>query len=425
MAQQLNLFSEIYSQKTITKKIRLIEFFAGIGAQYKALKLLTNNVESYKTVEWAYNSIVCYNAIHIKDFKNYSEGKTRDEMLSRIKGISVNYSDPLDDKQLSRKNDKWIRNAYNNIIATHNLVNIMNVKGSDLEIVNKETYEYVLTYSFPCQDLSLAGKRAGMATSQAQGGTRSGLLWEVERILTELDIKNRPDILLMENVPEVVGAGNLEYFNKWELKLEELGYQNYIKILNAKNYGIPQNRRRCFMISILGNYAYTFPDEMTLKYKLKDLLEKNVDEKYYLSDKAISGIVYTDFNQKKLENRTEKDGVMKTIQARDYKDPKLIVECDLNKFNHEQSNRVYSPDGVSPTITTKGIDDVRSVKIVNKNGGGQPIMVKDATKKGYREAQEGDGVNISSRAKYQRGNVQKDKAQTLKTSIEVGVVVKK
>lgn len=395
MAQQLNLFSEIYSQKTITKKIRLIEFFAGIGAQYKALKLLTNNVESYKTVEWAYNSIVCYNAIHIKDFKNYSEGKTRDEMLSRIKGISVNYSDPLDDKQLSRKNDKWIRNAYNNIIATHNLVNIMNVKGSDLEIVNKETYEYVLTYSFPCQDLSLAGKRAGMATSQAQGGTRSGLLWEVERILTELDIKNRPDILLMENVPEVVGAGNLEYFNKWELKLEELGYQNYIKILNAKNYGIPQNRRRCFMISILGNYAYTFPDEMKLNNKLKDLLEKDVDEKYFLSDKMLNYMLST--NKTGRFNR------------------KTIFERQINKCKK----------GIAPTITTRNGNRPCDPFIESEysSGGGLPIIEK--TKKGFKMAQEGDGVNISSRAKYQRGNVQKDKAQTLKTSIEVGVVVKK
>ena len=135
-------------------------------------------------------------------------------------------------------------------------MNIMKVKGKDLEIINVDKYEYVMTYSFPCQDLSLAGTRKGMATSQADGGTRSGLLWEVERILDELE--NKPQVLLMENVPEVIGTKNVEHFNKWLAKLESLGYSNFFQILNAKDYGIPQNRRRCFMVSILMNGLMTF-----------------------------------------------------------------------------------------------------------------------------------------------------------------------
>ena len=87
-------------------------------------------------------------------------------MIERIRGISVNYNESLSDEQLNKKPLKWIQNAYNNCIANHNLINIMNVHASDLEIVATDKYEYILTYSFPCQDLSLAGKRQGMNVSQ-------------------------------------------------------------------------------------------------------------------------------------------------------------------------------------------------------------------------------------------------------------------
>ena len=96
--------------------------------------------------------------------------------------------------------------------------------------------------------------------------TRSGMLWEVERILCECKkLGSLPEILLMENVPQVHGEGNVESFNKWQLKLEELGYKNYWKDLIATDYGIPQTRNRTFMVSILGDYNYTFPKPIPLK----------------------------------------------------------------------------------------------------------------------------------------------------------------
>ena len=296
---QLNLFNEGKDYFKINKPIRLIELFAGIGAHAKALEVLGVPFEHYKICEWAIPSIKAYNSIHIKDFTDYSQSLTKQELIDYLQGnISVNYNDPCD---VSRKPEKWLRDTYNNCIATHNLMNIMKVKGSDLNIVETDKYCYILTYSFPCQDLSLAGKRQGMETSQADGGTRSGLLWEVERILDELNRERErerehsslPQLLLMENVPEVCGAGNVKHFNKWLAKLESLGYTNRFEILNAKDYGIPQNRRRCFMVSILGDYAYDFPFKIKLKYRLKDFLEKQVDEKYYLSEKMINYIVAT------------------------------------------------------------------------------------------------------------------------------------
>ena len=192
--QQLDLFTGTLPKlKLEGKEIYLIECFAGIGSQYSALKVLekySNNkfkVISHKIVEWAYNSYVMYNQLHIKDYKDYSLGKSKDEMLERIKGTSTNYNEPLTDSQLSKKPIEWIKRAYNSCIATHNLINIMNVKGSDLEIKKDKNKLYCLTYSFPCQDISLAGLGKGLEKSQADGGTRSGLLWEIERILNELN----------------------------------------------------------------------------------------------------------------------------------------------------------------------------------------------------------------------------------------------
>ena len=229
--EQMSLFEDEMAEKKIDKPVRLISFFSGIEAQYKALSFLSKKlnvpVESYKTCEWAYNSICACNAIHNRDFTDYSEGKTKEEMIERIRGISMNYNEPLSDEQLNKKPLKWIQNAYNNCVVNHNLINIMNVHAQDLEIHDNSQHEYIVTYSYPCQDLSLAGKRAGMAVSQADGGTRSGLLWEVERIIQEchdMGYEHMPNILIMENVPQVHSEKDLPHFQKWIQRLFELGY---------------------------------------------------------------------------------------------------------------------------------------------------------------------------------------------------------
>lgn len=206
-----------------------------------------------------------------------------------------------------------------------------------------------------CQDLSKAGLGKGM---EKGSGTRSGMLWEVERILDECE--ELPQVLLMENVPDVIGTKNIKHFSNWLEKLESLGYKCFWKVLNGKDYGVPQNRERCFMVSILGDYCYEFPEPIKLEKRLKDLLEDEVDEKFYLSDRAISGIQNTTFNCSTLEARTEKDGVIPTLCARDYKDPKLVIEepkcvqVAQLEGGFESTGRVYSPNGISPTITTCG-----------------------------------------------------------------------
>ena len=280
---QTTIFDMLYPKYKITKPIRLIELFAGYGSQALALKYLGVKFEHWKLCEWAVKSIQAYKDIHYFYDETYPpllENKTKKEMVDYLfkKGISANYNEPMTWEQINRLSENQLRNILNNVYQTHNLVNIQQVKGKDLEIIDTDKYEYIMTYSFPCQDLSLAGKGKGMSDTT----TRSGLLWEVERILTECkELGTMPQVLLMENVPQVHSQDNMADFHKWQVRLEELGYKNYWQDLIATDYGIPQTRIRCYMVSILGNYNYTFPKSKPLKLKLKDMLEKKVDEKYY------------------------------------------------------------------------------------------------------------------------------------------------
>lgn len=231
--EQLGLFDEEYPQYKIDKPIRLIELFAGVGSQSMAMKCLGADFESYKAVEFDEPAIRSYNAIHGTSFPTLDVTKTH---------------------------------------------------GEDLGIVDKDKYCYILFYSFPCTDLSLAGRQAGMSRDS---GTRSGLLWEVERILKELPKEQLPDVLIMENVPQVHSEKNLPDFEDWILFLRHLGYSNYYGDLNAKDFGIPQNRERCFMVSMLGKYDFQFPKTIPLEKVINDVLEEEVEEKYFIrSEKA-------------------------------------------------------------------------------------------------------------------------------------------
>lgn len=439
--EQTSIFDfveETNKKYKITQPIRLIELFAGIGSQAKALKNIGTDFEHYKVVEFDKYAIASYNAIHNTNFV------TQD---------------------------------------------ITKIKGSELEIVDTNKFCYIMTYSFPCQDLSLAGKQAGMTKGSS---TRSGLLWEVERLLNET--KELPQILLMENVPQVHGKKNIQDFEKWIEYLQSKGYSNYWKDLNAKDYGIPQNRNRTFMVSILGSYEYEFPKPFELKLRLKDMLEENVDENYYLSEKNITKIINSNFSQEK--NRIQTKETCDTILARDYKDPKCIVEFNnkrLDKIVREKQVEPYDfldcynqqiKKDVSGTIKTtisssnmhfiaepdnRNMKEILCDKLLENNivqenyvinhsytnglNGKNPnsrikledyiettdgivnclttrpdvlgVVVKEATKKGYTIAKEGDSVNLTyPNSTTRRGRVGKGLSQTLTTNDQMGVVVK-
>jgi DNA (cytosine-5)-methyltransferase 1 len=376
MAQQINIFEGHIPYYKITKPVRLIELFAGIGSQHQALKNLGVKIDNSTIVEWQVNSIQAYNDIHVRKYDDHTQNMSKEDVANSLAqyGVSIDYNQPAKLESLLRKSDEWLRNVYNNVINTNNKVNIMSVKGSDLNVVDTDKYDYIITYSFPCQDLSKAGKGKGMSDTS----TRSGLLWEVERILTEM--KEKPQVLLMENVPDVIGTRYISDFRIWEERLRELGYSNHIEILNSKDYGIPQNRQRAFMVSILGDYLYEFPQKQELTLRLKDMLEKEVDEKYYLTTEKIEAISQWKAQQDPLENMEYID---KT--------------------------------GISPTLTARGAGEEHSGM----------VLIKEDTNLGYALAHEGDGVYIN-RPEQKRGVVQKQMIQTIKAnSNDVGVVVNK
>ena len=368
----LTIFDELYPKFKITKKVRMITFFSGYDSQCLAMKYLGVDYEHYKTCEWAVKSIQALKDIHFEnDNTDYSKDLSKEELQEYLfnKGISSNYNEPMTREQINRLSEDNLRLIYNNIKATHNLVNIQQVKGKDLEIEDKDKYDYILTYSFPCQDLSLAGKGKGMSDTS----TRSGMLWEVERILKELkETDSLPQVLLMENVPMVHSIDNTPDFNKWQIELTKLGYKNYWEDLIATDYGIPQTRNRCFMVSILGDYNYTFPKPIPLEKKLKDMLEDNVDEKYYIEDDLLKHIIktkkeHTEYTQYDRYNgefeqlcRIWKDKAptlhtkSKDIKIYEYK--KQLTETILNVKNIEKTqmldlyNRNVVTDGLCQTV---------------------------------------------------------------------------
>ena len=319
MTDSPSLFDLLLPKRNMKSKIKLIELFAGIGSQAKALKNLGIAFDHHKVCEIDKYAIKSYNAIHNTSFETNDITK-------------LNYK--------------------------------------DLEIENTDEIDYIMTYSFPCQDLSLAGKRKGMEKGNS---TRSGLLWQVERLLTECnENKCLPQILLMENVRQVITAKG---WHDWVAFLEKLGYSNYCDILNGKDFGIPQNRERAFMISILGEYSYSMPKQLKLELILKDMLEKQVDEKYFLSDKMIN---YITANNEKWTGNNKSSLINKTIAS--------TINTGEGQRRCDASNNLY-------------------------------IVVPEATKKGYAIAKDGDGIYIN-RPHQKRGVVQKQKIQTIKTSVD-------
>lgn len=643
-----SMFDFLYDTYKIKNKIKLIECFAGYGSQNLALKYLGANYEHHRIVEWATKSIQAYNDIHVRDYTDYSQCCTYDEVVNYLikKGISMDYKKPMTLDQIKRKGEKWCRNVYNNIIATRNLVNIMNVKAQDLDITNKEDYTYLLTYSYPCvlagykvkttngykniedidrndfvlthtntykkvvqtmskkkqgyynikylggsiklteehpmyvlrdndfqwvkvkdlkltdkltininqknidigldnkllwllgryvadghynkytynsinfaigfkkeeeflknipneylskfkkykkdcwdyriadeklkelclqfntgstkkiipqwvldlpkdklqsffngyiagdghiryrgnskqimfstvsedvflsmqdivlklygkvcsvyvrkdnrkktyndsysaqftlnndikfqfikedkacvkineinyidefvdvynfeveednsytvnnvivhncQSLSLAGKREGMKKGS---GTESSMLWEIERILRECyELNCLPQVLVMENVIGCCDQKNISDFQEWVTFLEKIGYKNYFNIMNAKEYGIPQNRERAFMVSILGDYSYNYSKTIDLKLKVRDLLETNINKKHFLSEKMINGMKKTNFESYKLENKLiDANGIASCILARYEGAPQCLFIPQYNSY---------------------------------------------------------------------------------------------
>lgn len=316
---QMSIFDYIREPIRITKPIRLIELFAGYGSQAMALKRIGAKFEHYRVVEFDKYAIASYNEVHGTNFST---------------------------------------------------MDITKVHAEDLNICDTETFTYLLTYSFPCTDLSVAGKQAGMSKGS---GTRSGLLWEVERILTEIRDSGveLPQILFMENVPQVHGKKNIDDFKKWLEFLESLGYTNYWQDLNSKNYGVAQNRNRCFMFSFLGNYSYNFPQPIPLKKKLKDYLEDNVDEKYYINNEKADKLIKQLIDNGTLPNTIPKSRLALTEQSTSQNKEKLQT------VSRQDVMPEFQTCGRTETLLLKGMVDKTIEPTASKIDVSTTIMARD------------------------------------------------
>lgn len=307
---QNNLFD--FPKFQIEKKIRLITLFSGIGSQEMAMRDIGANFEIHFMCEFDKYAVQSYNAIHGTNFKT---------------------SD------------------------------IRNIHGSDLKITDKDKYCYLMTYSFPCTDLSVAGKMKGMSKAEWEQGnsTRSGLLWEVERILKELKADELPQVLLMENVPQVHAEQNRADFEVWLAFLRSRGYFNFYQDLNAKDYGIPQNRDRCFCVSILSPdfIDYEFPEPVKLEKVMRDYLEDQVDEKYYLNTKKAELLI---------EQLVEKHNNSEKFYTVDLslKNPRFInnANCITARNDRSVSNLEHEGNGV--IVCCAQLNYKRLEKINNK-----------------------------------------------------------
>lgn len=234
----------------------------------------------------------------------------------------------------------------------------------NMEVEEDHSYIVQGCISKNCQDFSLAGKQAG---GDKDSGTRSSLMYETIRIVERL----KPKYVIWENVKNLLSKKHRHNFDAYLEKMEQLGYINYYQVLNAKDYGIPQNRERVFTISILNNDVvggicekekqFVFPPKQPLKLKLKDLLENKVEEKYYLTDEQVDRIMRSNYNQNR--RRIQEKDYCDTLCARDWKGPKCVVA----DYRYDEGLRIRK-NGLSPCLTTQiGTSSLSGNTLLMKN----------------------------------------------------------
>lgn len=218
--------------------------------------------------------------------------------------------------------DKFAINSYQAIHGeTLNLGDIEQVRVEDIPDHD------LFTYSFPCQAISVAGKQKGL---EEGSGTTSSLLWECQKVIEG----KMPKYLLMENVKNLVGKKFKPFFDEWLDYLEGLGYTNYWKVLNSRDFGVAQNRERVFVVSILGEHEpYVFPEPQELTVRLKDILETNVDEKFYLKSEQTKRLV---------QNSNYLQGAIET--------PKINILA--HRKSYRRNTQVFDPNGLTETLDT-------------------------------------------------------------------------
>ena len=366
--------------------IKLLELFSGIQSQEKAIAQIGIPYESVGVCDCDKDVLVASAAMRFdleKEIENYDFPDT-ETMINELQDKNIGYSFEKQKHTItSRTPISKLKQYY---ISDKLLKNL-----GDISKVERLPRANFVTYSSPCQSFSVAGKLAGAAKTCTKCGhkwdidfsnpdynykcpvcgnaslesTTSGLLQEVQRLLSIAYEENElPEYLMLENVKNLVQKKFIGQFNAWVKWLNSIGYNTYYKVLNAKHFGVCQNRERVFAISIrkdIDTNGFTFPEPIPLTTRLKDILEHDVPEKYYLPDDRIEKILNSSFMQEK--KRIQTTDVCDTLLARDWKDPKCVpVEepqvkqignvCPTKTRENPNQGRVYDKDGIAPALTT-------------------------------------------------------------------------
>ena len=273
-------------------------------------------------------------------------------------------------------------------IKSFNAIHNTNFEPQDISQWDKDLDVDLIMHGSPCQDFSVAGKQAG---GDEGSGTRSSLMYETLRIVEKL----KPKYVIWENVKNLLSKKHRHNFDAYLKSMEDLGYHNDYKVLNAKDYGIPQNRERVFTVSIRNdlNVDFKFPESQTLNIRLKDVLEPQVDEKYYLSDEQTKRLKMTTYNSGPEKVRVQDtDGEARTLCARDYKDPKCVRVGGLydKDGSRHQAGSIYDPNGVCATLSTM------------QGGNQEPIIVASRGRNPDNQSDRSTGQKLEQRLEPNR-----------------------
>lgn len=258
--------------------------------------------------------------------------------------------------------DKFASKAYSLIHGVSESKNL-----GDITTVNEQSIALsvdLITYGFPCQDISIAGHQQGLFDAEGEK-TRSGLFFDALRIIQH----TQPKVAIAENVKNLTCKKFAKQFQIVLQALEDAGYNNYWSILNSKDYGVPQNRERVFIVSIrkeIDTRIFQFPEPFTLKKRLKDLLEPHVDEKYFLSNQMLKGFIEKSAGNGYINQDTQaskvihQDGIFQTLcagthgYANGYVNTDRLIQVGqmygTEKEPNPQAGRIYSAEGISPTM---------------------------------------------------------------------------
>ncbi len=337
---------------------KVIETFSGIGAQAKALERTGIEYEIVNTCDWDISAIIAYCRIHCGGINTEAFSDVSDEKIDeflRSQTLSMDGKQPLNERTYNMLSVEFKRLLFSAIRQSKNLVSITDVTGSDI----CEDAD-LFTYSFPCQDLSMCGYWHGSQSGIARDAhNRSGMLWEVERILKEMHSSKRglPHFLVMENVTNILSRTHKADFDDWKSTLESMGYYNKIYRLNARYFGVPQKRERAYMISILCNGDLSSCMKLVHYFEEHNLEKEEVAAQYRERQFWLKDVLRIDYTDKAIREEADAN------QPNDTPSRERIRQENDMLFDGKKINEICVN-----TVTTKQDRNPNSGLVTYNNG---------------------------------------------------------